>query len=450
MDTTHPLDVLVIGGGSAGAATAAFLARQGRSVCVIERRAQGGARWVNGVPAWCFHRAKIALPTGPEHTNPFGAHSFVVAMPDGSASVRVENSPTLHVDMRYLIARLREMAKTAGCEFVRGRVIAISGLDDRNHTVEVLVNDDRTIFKPKLIVDASGISFVSRKLVPTVAQYCAPVGDDDICAAAQYQCLVIDKSRARSFLATHGASPGDSLALTAVAGGYSVITLFTDPEMNHVGVLTGSIPATGAPTGATMLDRFVRSQPWIGGRHFGGQGAIPLRRPQTHIGLPGLAIVGDAACQVYSAHGSGVGMGLVAARLLADAAEGCLDPGTQEVTQRYSSTFLAMYGGLLTGSDIFRRFSQSLGPNEIRKLMSAGLLNPELMRAALNQEHPPVDRRTALRTLRGAIREPRLASRLLPVLAKIATAQSFYRMLGQPSSTTELNKLEARVAKLLF
>lgn len=449
MGYAHPLDILVIGGGSAGTAVGAFFAQQGRHVCVIERRAQGGARWVNGVPAWCFEQARISLPRGAEHTNPFGSHSFVVAMPDGSASVRIENSPTLHVDMRHLVARLRDMAITAGCEFVRGRVNTIERVDDRNHGVEVQINDSKTVFRPKLIVDASGISFVTRKLVPLIAQHCAAVRDDDICAAAQFQCLVIDKTKARSFLAAHGAQPGDSLALTGVAGGYSVITLFTDPDMHHVGVLTGSIPATGAPTGATMLDRFVRAHPWIGGRHFGGQGAIPLRRPQTHVGLPGLAVVGDAACQVYSAHGSGVGMGLIAARMLVDAADGCPDPGTHDVTLRYSGTFLTKYGGLLAGSDIFRRFSQSLHPNDIRKLMTAGFLNPELMGAALNQEQPPVDRRTALATLRGAIREPRLASRLLPVLAKIATVQSFYRMLGHATGSQDLAKLETRVSKLV-
>ena len=61
-------------------------------------------------------------------------------------------------------------------------------------------------------------------------------------------------------------------------------------------------------------------------------------------------MVGNAANHVYALHGSGVGMGLVAARLLADAvtARGdSRDAGNAEVLHRYAHRFLQTYGGRL-------------------------------------------------------------------------------------------------------
>ena len=52
---------------------------------------------------------------------------------------------------------------------------------------------------------------------------------------------------------------------------------------------------------------------------FGGQRAIPLGRPHDTLASDRVALVGDAARQVFSAHGSGIGAGMVAARMLVDA-----------------------------------------------------------------------------------------------------------------------------------
>ena len=71
-----------------------------------------------------------------------------------------------------------------------------------------------------------------------------------------------------------------------------------------------------------MLDGARADEPWLGESISGGSGVIPLRRPYARFTAPGLALVGDAACQVFPAHGSGIGMGLIAGRMLADAVAG--------------------------------------------------------------------------------------------------------------------------------
>lgn len=94
-----------------------------------------------------------------------------------------------------------------------------------------------------------------------------------------------------------------------------------------------------------MIDEFVSGASWLGERTFGGQGPIPVRRPYDSLGGGGVALVGDAACQVFASHGSGVGMGLIAGSALAEAANRASDPGADDVVHAYERMFRRRYGG---------------------------------------------------------------------------------------------------------
>jgi glycine/D-amino acid oxidase-like deaminating enzyme len=61
-------DAVVLGGGTSGVNAALQLARIGLDVALLEQRRMGagGARWLNGVLAWQFERAGLAVPERPE------------------------------------------------------------------------------------------------------------------------------------------------------------------------------------------------------------------------------------------------------------------------------------------------------------------------------------------------------------------------------------------------
>ena len=434
-------DVAVVGAGSAGAAAAAFLAELGLSVVLIERRRLGaaGAHWVNGIPAWAFERAGVDAPEPPESVASASAeHGVVVSTPRGEARIRIDESPMTEVDMRLLVGRLQSRAIRAGARVLEGRVDGVELQGPRITAVTVLPPDGASplTVRARLFVDASGIAGALRSRVPWMAARCRAVDALDTCSAAQHVYEVTDPEAAAAFLRSYGAAPGDAVALVGVAGGYSVLTVLVTREADRAGVLTGSIPATGQPGGPTVLARFVDDQPWLGRRLFGGQAAIPLRRPYTWLAGPGLALVGDAACQVYGAHGSGVGMGLIAARMLADAVGSAADPGDPVALHAgYTTRFQRTYGGLLAGADVFRRLSQRLSADDVGTLIDSGLLTPSMALSGLSQRPPELSLDLVVGAVRGALRSPRLAARLVPALVRIAAVERLYSVF--PSALDE-------------
>src|SRR5262245_53801485 len=146
------LDLVVIGGGSAGASTAYHAAKAGLRTCVVERSVRGdaGARWVNAVPDWTFDEAGIARPNAPESRG--YDEPFHLQIGDGEASVRIESHGLYDVDMRHLCARLLDLAERHGAEIRDGaQVMRVDGTH---------VYTSRGVLHARFIVDASGLSGV--------------------------------------------------------------------------------------------------------------------------------------------------------------------------------------------------------------------------------------------------------------------------------------------------
>lgn len=408
-------DVAIIGAGTAGAGAAWQCAKRGMSVVCLDARPLGeaGARWINGVPLWQLDAAGIPRPTGPELVADDPPFHLVAGW--GPEKVVLEGRGVVELDMRELVARLQAMASEAGAELRGGvRVLGLAG--DRLET-------SAGPLRAEVIVDASGLAGAPLGPRPIVAR-------EHLCAAAQAVHAITDPQAARDWFARHEVPEGHALCFTAIAGGYSIINVRL--EGDTIGILTGSIPADGHPSGRALLDRFVAEHAWIGSAQFGGARAIPIRRPFDRLVHGRVALLGDAASQVFSAHGSGIGIGLLAGRLLAES----LAAGNLSA---YERRFLREHGGLLAGYDIFRRFSQRLSIGELARLMQVGLLDAESALAGTAQRWPalfdhPTDHPTPLlaaslaRKLEALARAPTQALALARVGARMAEVAVLYRV----------------------
>ncbi|MFO0547772.1 MAG: tryptophan 7-halogenase [Polyangiaceae bacterium] len=411
-------DVAVVGAGTAGAAAALAFARRGASVVVVDRRPDGrtGARWIDSVPLWCFERAGIDAPSGDELFN--AEHGRLVLHPAGRGALfSVESNAVAHIDVPRVVARMLRQAYARGVERVTAGVV------DARFDAEVatLTLDTGAAITSKLVIDASGLRGAIRRRSPALAAACPEPGPEDLCLASTWTYDVKDKDAAIRFIRRYGAEPGDVVALPGLAGGYSTLTVFTLRSMTEICVLAGSIPALGYPPGPKLLASFEARADWLGTRKTGGQGAIPLRRPYATLGRDRVALVGDSACQVFASHGSGVGMGVVAADLLAAAASSTRDPGGPTALATYERTFHRELGGLLASADAFRRFSSALPIDDLVSLVRTGILDGDIALPAMEQRRTRLDLAQLRRTAGRAVRAPRLSSRFAaPALRTLA------------------------------
>ncbi len=424
------MDAVVVGAGTAGSAAAYHLARKGLRVLLLDRRGadEAGASWVNGVPPGMFEEADIPLPEEPERCGHAGA--FHVLSPTGDARVTVPESPVWQVDMRLLVRRLQRMARSAGAEVRFGmRPVRLEGDARRGRTLVCQAGDGsqktRLLrIEAPLFVDAGGLAGALGRLRPGRP---TALPREDLCAAAQEVRVIRDRAGAEAFLEAMRARPGDALAWTGFEGGYSTLAVTVTPDFEEVHLLTGAAALPGLRSGKRILDDFAAERDWVGETIFGGAGVIPICRSADRFVEPGIASIGDSALHVFPAHGSGIGNGLVAARLLAEAVGEALNPGSPEVLWGYQCAWQRGRGAVAAAYDEFRRFSQSVAPGDLAALMASGLLQAELVAAGLAQEMPRITPALIARMAPAARRRPDLAGRLLPVVARMRAVHALYR-----------------------
>lgn len=423
------VDVVVVGAGTAGLNAALQLARRGRSVVVLERRPEGksGARWCNGVLPWQYERAGLDPPL-PDEVHGAGGAVHMVS-PTRAHRFTIAANPIVDADMRALVERLRGLAVEAGVDLRWGVTDVELHLAGGRPTRITGTQGDATIaITARLFVDAAGLDGVLRRQVPVLHAICPPCGPDDLCSAQQLSLAVDDPDGARAFLAAEGAEPGDAVTQVGMAGGYSTINIRVDPSLDEVSVLTGSIPATGAPTGPDLLRTVREANPWMGRTRFGGGGTIPLRRTYDRFTAPGIALVGDAACQVMGGHGSGIGFGLIAGTVLAEAVSTAGDIGSAEALWAYQATFLREFGAILAGYDAVRRMSVKLGPEGVERLFATGVFSEALVLPGLDQRLGMLNAREATDAALVLASNPKLARVVVPALTAMTTARGLYRL----------------------
>lgn len=445
----HTVDIAILGAGIAGSAAARGLALAGWRVALIDARPadQAGPRWVNGVPPWAFDAAGIPRPQAPErrHGGP-----FVMYDAQGARRVVVDPNPVWWVDMRLLGQRLRSDALAAGAlPFFAHRCVDVQVVAGRPRQLSLTGPDGSVRLAARLFVDAAGLSGPLRRAVPAFTPFCPKPPRDVMCSAAQAVCDLADPDAARRFLTAHHAQPGEVLSFSGVAGGYSIQNVQVDFDDGTVDLLTGAIAVPEHPSGPALIADLKARHPWIGATRFGGSGAVPLRRAYARLGAPGVVLLGDAGCQIYAAHGSGIAMGMLAAKALCEAVAGAGDPGAEAVTWRYSADYHRTWGARTAAATLVRRMTQGLSGAEVAQVLKAGLITPRASAAALDHQLPPMGPTHLPPMLLGAARAPRLAARLLGTLRHLPAIVRHHRRYPKTPDVAALRAWDARLGRLL-
>lgn len=398
------VDILVVGLGTAGAAAARACARAGLRVRGVDALPldQAGAQWVNGLPFWAYDAADLTRPLAPELRAAGTAFHMLAGW--GPTRVVVDTAAFAEVDMRAFQKRLRVDAEAAGARLEgERRVHSVTSLGDHAR-----VELDGEVVEARVVIDASGLRGAG--VAPR-----SPVAPDALCVAAQQIRAVIDLSAARAWFEHHGVPPGETLCFTGVAGGFSVVNVRLEEELDEPGlaILTGSIPGLGHPSGVTLLEKFVAEHDWVGERVFGGARPIPLAAPVDRVDHDRVLLIGDAARQVYAAHGSGIAAQLVAATLYAERLAAGDSPWQVNVAWQ------RRHGGDLAAAGLFARFSSGLDAARLARVMEAGLMPPSASLASLLQRPLRPAARDLPGMALGALRHPGIVSEMAPILNRM-------------------------------
>ena len=189
--------------------------------------------------------------------------------------------------------------------------------------------------------------------------------------------------------------------------------------------------------------------PWMARTMCGGGGRIPLRRAYDRFTATGIALVGDAACQVMPGHGSGIGFGLMAGKVLAEAVGDADDPGDADVLWRYQAAYLREFGAILAGYDAIRRMSVRLGSDGVEELFASGIFSPALVLPGLDQKLGMLSPAQTLAAARTLVTRPHLARVVVPALAAMVTARLLYAAYPRTRSDRALRAWSAVVRAVL-
>lgn len=382
-------DVVVVGAGACGTYAASRMAQAGLQVVLIDRceKGQTGAQWVNSVPVPILQQLgllELALEASHGHVN-----FFWVASHCGTTKVGFDFKNCVDVDMRLFGSKLLDrFLAQPNARFIPSTHASQCHLDAHHRLISLQIGDQ--VYKAPLFVDASGFRGVLRRQIPAFAPYTHVNPKKDLCTAVQEVYAIDNLEYAHAFLEKHNTSPGDVLGFLGVAGGFSLLKVHISKDCKQVSFLTGATEEPYQISGRQVLNTFLKQHPFVGKRIFGGQRAIPLRRPYALLASDGIALIGDSASQVYAAHGSGTGIGLLAADMLAqkviDACRAEKDIGAIDALWKYQSQFHAQYGFLLYSSDLLRQLFHAFNSDEIRDILGSGLVEPTLLQQALEQK----------------------------------------------------------------
>lgn len=142
-------------------------------------------------------------------------------------------------------------------------------------------------------------------------------------------------------------------------------------------VLVGRIGSLSDKTYENAIADLKEDNPVIGNKVSGGDVIfeIPVRRPLSNLVANGYVLLGDSACMTIPIIGSGIGSGLKAAKMLADAVTSAdKEPFSKKNLYRYQLKFMREIGGKHAAIELVKNKLLSSRGNEIDDLVKSGVM----------------------------------------------------------------------------
>nr|NIR86901.1 geranylgeranyl hydrogenase [Candidatus Bathyarchaeota archaeon] len=155
----------------------------------------------------------------------------------------------------------------------------------------------------------------------------------------------------------------------------------------------------------------------------------PARRPIDCMTGNGVAIVGDAACQVNPIHGGGIGPSMMGGALAGKTIIEAMERGdvSRKELWLYNPRYMQSYGAKQAGLDVFRLLLQKLGDDNIDYVMKYQLITQEdVLKTSMGEDVRLNISETTLRIFRG-LRKISLLKELRHAADLLKRAKALYQ-----------------------
>ena len=395
-------DVVVVGAGTGGCMAAKTVADAGFEVCLIDRKRRenvGDKVCGDAIGKHHFDNLGLSYPVGEELEREMVG--IKIYSPDGETVFNVEGEGLygFMVNRHLFGQRLLKIATDAGATFIESTQ-ALKPIIKEHFVTGVLTKNLKTgeevTLSSQIVVEASGLSAVLRtKLPPEIGIDTTILKEDVVVCYREIRKLkeqISDTKFCEIYLNPQFAP-----------GGYSWV--FPESE-TKVNVGLGVVTSGGSPNPKKQLYNYILSKQLFKDSSIvtGGGGQVPTRRPLDCMIGNGVAIIGDAACQVNPIHGGGMGPSMTGGALAGKTIVEAM--GNDDVSRSelwpYNASYMQSYGAKQAGLDVFRLFLQGLSDDDLNYGMKYRMITEkDFLKASMGEDvHLNLTEKT-IRVLRG-------------------------------------------------
>ena len=421
--------VLIVGAGAAGMLAADALSRAGLECLVVERKpwTRWGDKWCVEVDAQSVLSGILPTPAKDAvlHRGEGGAELY---SPSRRVALSVSPFPVYSIRLWKYQKQLLKAVEAAGCSATFDTSL-LSFERESSGRVAARIRTGRKESRVvcDLLVLATGNAFELDRLLYAHFALRRKVFESDFVTAVQ-ELWEVDGKGGGSF----PVSPAAVGYFMGVAGPCSTLSVWLSPDASHAALLAGGVPGEGSDGPSALLEGLRREFPVFTRLESGGGATIPMRRPVDLLAGPGLALIGNCACQTNPLTGSGLALIGRAAGLLADAAvEYCRGGRRFESLWKYNLAYQQKYGAVQAGAETMMSWLRSTGPSAdaVERLMASGAVDGEDMRRNLDCRSALPGAVATVRKIATLAFKGRELKEIAGLSLRMAAAQNFYRHL---------------------
>ena len=373
-------DIIVVGAGPGGCIAARDFASEGFSVGLFdidEKESLGNSITVEA-ESDVFGKVGISMPEGEEE--PHHQKRMRVFNADKKECFTLEGEhPAVSLRLDYFARRVLGYAEKAGAKFYGGHKALRPIVKDGFVKGVVFKTDKEEVeAEAKITIDASGFNgAVVRGLDADMGIGFEDNKEDVVIAENHFHEINVEKAKEAIDQKLH--FDDEVWNRLSLYGNFSTEYSYLSLEDKTAYILIGLRAVADEPPLPDLMDRFKEEQGYYEKYLFGGAGPIRVRRSWDQLVANGFMVIGEAACQVIPAHGSGVASALLAGQMAAKAGVDALkkDDVSAKGLWQYSYEYQTGRGTILACYDANKMVIDSISNDKIKRLMLSGAMASE-------------------------------------------------------------------------